>query len=192
MQCAFPVWAETWIFIVSSYSHTHLITRFPQGKITDCYSLRLWTVCGLCRCCSASSTDFAQLTSDQVTQGNKPRFRITIFSSFSVPWAATTQRNDKLKRAWTYTQTDSHEKLKTETALRATMSQYANTVNMRVSQALGCAAFSKSRALKKKKKKINSRISRLCWIFKITPTTLILIGDRSCFALGVSSCRQVS
>ncbi len=189
MQCVFPVWTETWIFIVFFYSHTHLITHFPPGKITDCYSLRLWTGCGLCRCCSASPTDFAQLTSDQVTRGNKPRFIITIFSSFSDPSAAATQQNDKLKRAWTYAQTDSHEKLKTETALRATMSQYANIVNMRVSQALGCAAFSKTRALKKK---INSRISWLCWIFKITPTTLILIGDRSCFALGVPSCRQVS
>lgn len=75
---------ETWIFIVFSFSWTH--HTFSSGKkLQIVIPRRLWAVCGLCRCCSASPTALAQLTSDQVTRGNKPRFRITIFSPFRTP-----------------------------------------------------------------------------------------------------------
>lgn len=146
------------IFIVF-YSHTHLITHFPQGKITDCYSLRLWTVCGLCRCCSASPTDPSDEWPGDTRQQDtlqKHNFRLPLRP---LGWDHTVECKNSSVQEQTQRQTH-EEKLKTETALRATMSQYANTVNMRVSQALGCAAFSKTRVLKK----INSRTSWLCWI----------------------------
>lgn len=51
------------------------------------------------------------------------------------------------------------------------------------------AVFSRTKAVKESIKNLTV-VSHLS--FKITLTTLILMGDKSCFALGVSSCRQVS
>lgn len=77
LQCA-----QKHEFLFSWTHHTFSSGKKRQIVIPRC----LWAVCGLCRCCSASPTALAQLTSDQVTRGNKPRFRITIFSLFSGAW----------------------------------------------------------------------------------------------------------
>lgn len=181
--------ATNWILIPIICIYTLISSHiFLTGKL-DCYSLRLWTACGLCRCCRASG--FAELTSRQVTQGNEPRLRITIFGSqrtqITDPRAATTHCSEELKCAGSYTDRPTW-RAKNRPALLRTISQYANTLSMKLSQELGCSTLNNN----DKKIQLKNRMVLFDCRLKIVHTTLILMGDRSCFALGVSSCRQVS
>lgn len=198
--CVFPRGRERWIFIVLYCSHAHLITRFPPGgEITDCYSSpplnSLW-IMQVLQCVTPllrlqPSWLVTRRRRGQNSHAPKKKKNTHNFSApSSAPWAASTQRNEKPRRAWTYgTDTDLHEELKTEPPCVPPCHNTPTQPMWRVSQASGCAAL-RERKNTGALRGINLGISDLQ--FKITPTTLILIGDRSCFALGVSSCRQVS
>lgn len=167
---------------VFSHSHTHLITYSPQGKnYTLLFPLHL-----------NKSVDYAgaavrhpqTLLSWLLTRWQEATCQNHNFQLLLRPLGSnyTADRTGNPKRAWTCARTRSHENVKTERPRVPPCHNMATRSIQRASQALGCTAFSKTGAL---------TVVLDLWL-KRTPTTLIRIGDRSCFALGVSSCRQVS
>lgn len=131
-----------------------------------------WMLCEFCRCWILQ----VHLTQSLLSHASQSQF---LAPSVTPPGCDHTAKWEKKSNLSEYVIETPRWKAK----IHATTLQNSNTVNisyLSIKQWY-ISLKNKSRAIEKNK----------IW-FNITPTTLILIGDKSCFAFGVSSCRQVS
>ena len=145
---AFPVRPQTgiFIFIISSFSHTHLITRFPPGGnyivILSAFE-QSGHYAGAELCIRARSADEWPGEAKATSHASESRFLALSRAPGLRPHSGT---GNSSVHVHTHTHRPTWE-AKNRTALPPTVSQYADTVSMRVRQELGYSALSKTGAL---------------------------------------------